>query len=318
MKSTTRNIILAAILVLFVSVAMVSADEDWPTREIRMIVGYGAGGSTDLSARFVAHSMSEYLGVPVVVENMPGVSSLISQEYLVGQEPDGYTVSGVGTIGLGANPHIHGVDPFIDDLAFCALYMSTQRVLYSHDFENWQEMEDYMRENPGTLSIGIAGSAFNEMVLEAFLEDRGLEANLVMFGGAAQLSAALIGGHIPAGEATVGSPAWDAMEAGDLHPLFVMSDHDLSHIGHPDIPTMLDVGAEVVSPGSQFGLIAPAGLPEDRRQKLEDAVKYALETEYTQERFENAGYDVTFMTGEEFEARVRTVNDIVKNAMGIE
>lgn len=315
MKKNMLKLLVGSLLILMLVGSVVTADDEWPTREIRLIVGYAAGGSTDLSARFVAHGMAEYLGVPVVVENMPGVSSLISQEYLAGQEPDGYTVSGVGTIGLGANPHIHGVDSFIDQFSFCALYMSTQRVLYSPDFETWEKMEEYIRENPGAISFGIAGSAFNQMVLEAFLADRDLVANVVMFGGAAPLSAALIGGHIPAGEATVGSPAWDAMEAGDLYPLFVMSDHDLSHLGHPDIPTMVDVGAEVVSPGSQFGLIAPAGLPEYRRQKLEDAVRYALETDYTQERFAGAGYDVTFMTGVDFEARVRTVNDIVLSAL---
>ncbi len=292
----------------------VSAD-DWPEREITVIVPYNPGGSTDLSIRFLQDKIEEYLGVPLVFENMPGVSSLVAQEYFVEREPDGYTVMGAGTIASGANPHIHGQESHIDDYDFVALYMSTHRVAYSGDFETWDEVREYAEENPGTLSFGISGSAFNQMVVQSFLDEQGLYINVVMFGGAPELSAALIGGHIPLGEATIGSPAWDAMEAGDLNPLFVLSDVNIDHHGYPEVPSMVDLGAEVFTPGSQMGMIAPKGIPEERRQKLEDAIKYALETEEVQERYAEAGYEVTFMTGEEFEERARMVSDIVTSYM---
>ncbi len=291
----------------------VSAD-DWPTREITVIVPYNPGGSTDLAIRFLQDKLEEYLGVPLVFENMPGVASLVAQEYFVEQEPDGYTVMGAGTIASGANPHIHGQEPHIDNYEFVALYMSTHRLAYSQDFENWDEVREYAEENPGTLSFGIAGGAFNQMVVQSFLDEQGLDINVVMFGGAPELSAALIGGHVPLGEATIGSAAWDAMEEGDLNPLFVLSDVNVEHDGY-EIPSMVDLGAEVFTPGSQMGMIALKGIPEERRQKLQDAIEYALGTEEVQERYANAGYEVTFMTGEEFEERARMVSDIVTNYM---
>ncbi len=303
-----------AIMLVFSATGMVSAD-DWPEREITVIVPYNPGGSTDLSIRFLQDKMEEYLGVPLVFENMPGVSSLVAQEYFVEQEPDGYTVMGAGTIASGANPPIHGQEGHIDDYDFVALYMSTHRVAFSRDFQNWDEVREYAEENPGALSFGIAGGAFNQMVIQSFVDEQELDINVVMFGGAPELSAALIGGHIPMGEATIGSAAWDAMEAGDLYPLFVLSDVDIAHHGYPEVPSMVDLGAEVFTPGSQMGMIAPKGIPEERRQKLEDAIKFALESEEVQERYANAGYDVTFMTGEEFEERARIVNSIVVNYM---
>lgn len=250
------------------------AATDYPTRDIDLVVGYSAGGSTDVLARTLAPYIQSELGgdQSVTVINRPGGSGEISYTELARANPDGYTLSMVNMPGV-INPIIErSPDYKLDDFTFLgniifdptAIFVST-----NSPFKTLKEWVDYAKDNGKSVTVGNPGrGGAQHTSFERFLLAADVNVNNIPFNGGARSRAALLGGHISA--AVMGlSEAAGNVKSGDIRVLAIMGEERSSLL--PDVPTLKELGYDVVG-GSYRGLMAPADIDPEVADKLRDAI----------------------------------------------
>jgi putative tricarboxylic transport membrane protein len=171
----------------------------YPERSIEGIVGWGAGGGTDVFARAIAKPAGEILGKPIVIKNMPGSSGAVAGDYVTQQPADGYTLWFMGSnyavnVALGRTPH-----PLSDYIPIARIQHDTAmlQVTKNSKFKTIDDIVAYAKANPGKLKVGGTGAAsFDEVVIALWEEAAGIKVNYVPYEQGGQMQAALLGGHI--------------------------------------------------------------------------------------------------------------------------
>ena len=263
---------------LIAGVHLSHAAEEYPNRSIQIVVGYSAGGLTDLVTRGLAEPLKKALGVPVVVENKPGAASLLGSGYVAKAKPDGYTIGIVAGNSITERPFFMQV-PFDPVKAFsyiCQVFDYGSGLVVRSDapWKTFSEFVEAGKKQPGKLSVSMSGPGSYLHVGIAKLEHRvpGFKVKIVPFKGGNDAVAALLGGHV---DSCFQSQDWKPyVDSGQLRLLAVAGRDRLKD--YPNVPTWIDLGYKVVveSPGTYAG---PAGLPEPIREKLEKAFKKAME-----------------------------------------
>jgi tripartite-type tricarboxylate transporter receptor subunit TctC len=288
--------------------AQAIAQPEYPTKPVRLIVGYPPGGGTDLASRYVAGALSDLWGATVLVDNRPGAGGAVGTEITVRAAPDGYTIM-LCTIAS------HGITPartklpydHIKDFSFLSLVGATPNLFMAHPaqpFKNVGDVIAYAKANPGKLSFGSSGvGASPHLSIELLKNMTGINIVHVPYKGAAPALADVIGGQIPLSVGNLPGGPLAAVKAGRLRGVGVTSAARSPRA--PDVPTFAEGGVPGYDVSSWYGICAPAGLPKAVHAKLNASLIKILGSADLKQRMEDQGIDVKSSTPEEFVAFIR-------------
>lgn len=304
-----KRLIIAFFCLIFAGSA--AAQGSYPTKPIHLIVGYAAGGPTDIVARLVAAKMTESLGQPVIVENKPGAGSNIASEYVVKSAADGYTLL-VGSIANATNMVVykHLNYDTLRDLAPIAQLMSAPSVLVVNPGfppKNLQELIALAKKNPGKYAFASTGSGGSPHLAGEMLKMRaGIDLIHVPYKGAAPVQADLIGGQVQMAFETALSVV-PHIQSGQLRAIAVAANKRLAQL--PDVPTMAEAGLPDFEVSSWNGLFAPAKTPPEIIGRLHAAAVKALAAPDVREKLTAQGAEAVGSTPEQFRAYIKAEID---------
>ena len=272
------------------------AQPAWPSRPIRLIVPYTAGGFTDQMARLVQVGLQSRLGQPVVVENMPGANSIIGVNAVAKAAPDGHTF-GVVIAAYAANTTLYPKLPYnpAKDLVGVSLLGVSPllaAVPNNAPFKNVTELVAYAKANPGKISFGSSGNGSAAHLTSELLK---AVTNTYMvhipYRGSAPALTDLLGGHI---QLFFDAPTnlIQPGKMGRVRLIGVASEKRLP--AAPDVPTFIEQGLKRFTGSTWASMIAPAGAPRDVVQRMSDEVNRIIRSEETQAKLEAMG---TFAEG---------------------
>jgi tripartite-type tricarboxylate transporter receptor subunit TctC len=261
---------LAALLAVMSASTAFAQGERYPSKPIRWVVPYAAGGGTDVIVRPIALMLGEALGQPIPYDNRGGGGGVIAGEIVAKAAPDGYTMLVASPAVMTINAHLFGKMPFdpIKDFAAITKFASTPNMLAAHPSfppRTIQELVDYAKANPGKVNWASSGTgAGGHLGLELFRLKAGIKVVHVPYKGAGPALVGLLGGNVDVLFANPGV-FMQHLKAGRLRSIAVASQERLAVL--PDVPTVNESGFPGFESGSWYGLVAPAGTP-DRIIKL--------------------------------------------------
>ncbi len=252
--------------------------QNWPSRPIRIIVPYAAGGATDVFARLVASKLQEQLGTPVVVENRAGAGGNIGADAVAKSAPDGYTLL-LNINGHAIAPAIYKSLPFDPDKDFIPV---TQMASTATAFvvqpnlpvKNFQDFVALAKSRPGALNYGSTGIGNSlHLTMELLMRDTGIKMEMVPFRGDAPLFQAFMSGDVHAAVVPT-SGAKPHLDSGVVRALGVTSAQRVAAM--PDIPTLVEQGLPEFVVSGWIGLFAPAGVPRPIIERLAKEVRTGI------------------------------------------
>jgi tripartite-type tricarboxylate transporter receptor subunit TctC len=280
------------------------AQTDWPKHEVRMYVGFSAGGTTDIIARLIGSELSKIWGQPVIIENKPGASGNIATDMVSKSKPDGYTLL-MGSVGpLAVNATLYTKMPYdnLKDLAPISLAAHVPNMLVLNPrampVENFKEFVALVKANPGKYFYASTGAGTTSHLSAELLKmQAGLDITHVPYKGAVALNDVLSGESVHFMFATIPS-AIQLVRAGKLRALAVTSLQRSA--GVPDIPTVAESGYPGFDASSWFGLVGPAAIPRDIVNKISADMARVLKQPDMRDKFIRQGADPVGSTPEEF------------------
>lgn len=283
----------------------------FPTRAVRIVVSFTAGGTTDIIARLVGAQLSERWGQPVVIDNRPGAGGNIGTEHVVKSPPDGYTLL-VGSVGpLAVNVSLYRNMPYDPrrDLAAITLLAGVPNVLIVRpDFpaRNVAELVAEAKRRPGQLSYASTGSGTSSHLSGVMLDRMaGIETMHVPYRGAVALND-MLAGRVQFMFATIPSVI-EQIRAGQFRALAVSSTTRSRSL--PDVPSMVELGYPEFDASSWFGMVAPAATPRSIVNKIADDVHAVLRDPNIERQMVDQGADPVGNGPEAFAAFIdREVN----------
>jgi len=276
--------------------------QDYPTRPIRVIVGFGAGSGADITARVVGARMSEILGQQIVVENKTGAGSSIGADYVAHASPDGYTLF-MATISQPINavitPHLNF--DFVKDFAPVVRVSTIPNLLVvppSLGVKSVQELIALGKQKPDGLAYGSSGvGTGTHLAAELFTVLSGVKMVHVPYAGSAQVLTDLLAGRIQLGF-TPASTVIQHVRDGKLVAL-AATEKKRAAIA-PEVPTMGEAGLPGFDTGLWFGLVAPAGTPKVAIDKINAAANQAIKSEQVAKALAPQGIDLLGGTSDDF------------------
>jgi tripartite-type tricarboxylate transporter receptor subunit TctC len=304
-----KRLILLALIALLPAAA--AAQENYPTRPIHLIVGFGPGSSSDVTARLLAQKLGQRLGQNVVVENRPGASSMLAAELAARAPKDGYTLL-MATIANSINvtlmPDKGG--NFEKDFAPVALVASIPEILVvtpSLQVNSVNDLIAMAKAKPDALFYGAAGIGSGpHMATELFKKEAGIKMTGVLYPGSAQTVTDLLAGRIQVMFAPV-TTVVGLMKDGKVKPL-ASTEAKRSSVA-PDLPTIAEAAIPGFSTGIWYGALAPAGTPQPIVDKLNKAMNEALKDPALLANFGKQGLDPLGGTPTEFAAFIKSENE---------
>ena len=275
----------------------------FPSRPLRCIVPFVAGGSSDIVARSAAAKLNTQLGQNVVVENKPGANGAVAAEFVKNSPPDGYTfmVGSIGTFAINAALYPKLTYDPLKDLDPLTLAVTTPNVLVAHPkfpANNVRELIDYAKKNPGRVTYASSGTGSSDhLSAELFKLQTGTFGPHVPYRGGAAAMADLIAGNVDASFQNLGA-AIGHIRSGRMKALGVTSTARVSQL--PDVPTVIEQGLPDFVVTSWQAFMAPRGLPKEIQTKLNTELVTALRSPDVKERFEQQAFEVVANTPEQF------------------
>ncbi|KCV63978.1 tripartite tricarboxylate transporter family receptor [Bordetella bronchiseptica 99-R-0433] len=285
-----------------------TAHAAYPDKPVRIVVGFSAGGTTDVIARIMAKELTEALGQSFVVENKPGGGSNIATDYVARATPDGYTLLFVAvTSAINQTLYKNVNFDLTKDFTPVALGAKVPNILVlnpSVPVKSVQELVAYAKANPGKLAFASSGSGTSiHMAGELFKQRAGIDVLHVPYKGSAPAVTDLIGGQVQFMFDNMPS-SWPHVQAGKLRALAVTTTERSASA--PDLPTMKESGFENFDVSSWFGLIAPAGTPPEVVNTLNAAMVKALDKPEVLQSYEKLGAVAQKTTPAEFGAFIKS------------
>jgi len=275
----------------------------YPTKPIRIVVPFPAGGTTDVLARAAAQKLAETLGQPAVVDNRPGAGGNIGAELVAKSAPDGYTLL-MGTVGTHAiNPGLYPKLPYdhVKDFAPVILVAGVPNVLVINPalpVNSVPELIAYAKANPGKLNFASSGNGTSiHLSAELFKTMAGVQMTHVPYKGSAPALQDLVGGQVQLMFDNLPS-SLALIKGGKLKALAVTSGARAAAL--PDVPTLAESGLPGFEASSWFGLLAPTGTPSSVIAKLNGEIAKWLATPEAKEKLLAQGANAAGGTAEEF------------------
>jgi tripartite-type tricarboxylate transporter receptor subunit TctC len=277
--------------------------QSFPTKPIRVVIPFVAGGSSDIVGRAIGSKFQEFLGQPAVVENRPGANGAIAAEFVAKSDPDGYIVL-VGSIGvfsinaalfkdLRYNP--------VRDFAPITLAVTTPNVLITKPelkVNSLQELIDHAKKNPGRLSYCSSGTGSSDHLTgELLKQGAGIFAVHVPYRGGAACQTDLMGNQVDFSFQNLGAVT-NYIKAGKMKALAVTA--ATRHPQLSNVPTAAEAGSKDLVVTSWQAAAAPAKTPPAVVARLNDAMVRALKDPQLRERMTQIGFDVVASSADEF------------------
>ena len=279
----------------------------FPTQPIRLVVGFPAGGASDVAARAIASQMTTQLGQQVVVENKPGAASNIGAEFVAKSKPDGYTLL-LGTISTSINGSLYknlNYNPSTDFVAISQI-ASTAFLLVSNPNSPYKTVADIIaaaKKAQGTSQLPDYATAGNgsgsHLFTELFASMAGIKLNHIPYRGAAPAVADVMGGQVPITFDNILTTLAQT-KSGKLHAIAV-STKTRSSVA-PEIPTIAESGVPGYDATAWFGIFAPKGTPTPIVNKLAESIQAAVRTPAVTEVLLKSGAEPVGSTPAEFDA----------------
>ncbi|MBS7525269.1 tripartite tricarboxylate transporter substrate binding protein [Fusibacter paucivorans] len=285
-------------LVLFSGCTQTKTEEKFPAEAITLVVNYGGGGSTDLSARALAKAAEASLGVPVTIENKSGGSGSTGVIEVQNSKNDGYTIGTLTYSPLAILPYQMTVPYTIDDFDFIMGYGEYRYGIAVKSDSPYNTIEDLVnaaRENGG---MAFSASGYPQpFAMQKIAEKEDVIFNYVPFSSGSDAVTAVLGGHV---EATVGiiSSVVPFLETGELKLLASASSKRWDEA--PDVETLEELGYEDASIQSYVGLGAPAGISEENLKILREAFAKAFEDQEFQDLMVKLQLPASYISGDEY------------------
>jgi tripartite-type tricarboxylate transporter receptor subunit TctC len=281
--------------------------QTYPTRPVRLLVGFTPGGGVDINARLLASKLSELLPQQAIVENKPGAGTNIANEYVAKSPPDGYTLlfnspAVAINMSLYKNPHYDA----LRDFAGVSIFSESTNFLVvpaSLPAKSLQELVALARERPGALNYSSAGAGSTQHLAgELFRLRTGTNIVHVPYKGSAPSITALIAGEV---QLSFVNPVaiGQYVKTGRLRALAVAGAKRSALM--PEVPTMKEAGVEGVEVPLWFGMLAPAATPRGIVRTLAAAVATAAHSPDTRKRLLEQGAEPVGNTPEEFDKLLR-------------
>src|SRR6185436_5597248 len=271
------------------------AQDKWPSKPIKLMVGFPPGGGADAMARLVGAKLGERLGQPVVIENRTGATGTICSDIVAKSPPDGYTLQAAHINSNAIGPLIVAKGKFhpINDFTPIALIGITPQMLChhpKHKFKDVRALIDYAKENPGKLSFASSGvGSIQHIAAEDFKLRAKVDMLHVPFKGTGEALSALISGDVDLTFSSTGS-ALPQVNAGKLTLLAVCSPKRLPNL--PNVPAVSETlpGYEIAT---WYGLAGPAKLPKEIVTRLSNEVQAILKDPAVAQRLKDLDADVS-------------------------
>ncbi|SIQ60591.1 tripartite tricarboxylate transporter substrate-binding protein [Pseudacidovorax sp. RU35E] len=280
---------------------------------VRLIVPYPPGAATDALARLLAQALQADLGGSMIVENKGGAATQIGTKAIAQAKPDGQTLGFVDTSFV-INPGLFGAAlPYStpQDFTAISLLATAPLVLVVHKSVEATDMKSFLalaRSKPGVLGFGSAGvGSAPHLAGEQFKRVAQVDVRHIPYRGGSTVITDLIAGHVQFGFTTVPTML-DHIRAGTVRALAVTGGRRAAQL--PEVPTMAELGLAGVDTKPLFGLIGPAGLPEDLVRRLGEATAQAVQRGDLGKRLEALGFEPVGSTPAAFAERIRT--EIIK------
>jgi tripartite-type tricarboxylate transporter receptor subunit TctC len=276
-----KRILAFALLLLAAGVVVSAADtatDSWPSRPVKVIVGFAPGGPTDLFARLIAQKLSEQTGKNFFVENVPGAGGILGAGRVAQSVPDGYTLLVTGG-NLTNSPYLYSQVPYDPLKSFDAVTVGAQTPVVlavnpSVQANTVKELVDLIRSSPGKFSFASPGTGTPpQLVGSLFQHALNLDLVHVPFDGGGTAVQATVAGHTPISFGAM-APAVPLIKSGQLRALAVTGKERSPAL--PDVPTMAESGFPEVVGATWTAVVVPAGTPKDIIAKLHDLIVAAL------------------------------------------
>lgn len=284
-----------------------AAAQSYPDRPVKVVVGFAAGGPTDVVARIVADKLSVKLGKQFYVINQPGAGSNTATGMVASSPADGYTLLVVST-GFVVNPSLFAKVPYdpIKDFAPISIVAVSPNVVSVHPSvpaNSMRELIEVIKANPGKYSFAAPGvGSTPHLSGEIFRIANGLDLPTVQFTGAAPAIQSAVGGHTPIAFSAV-PPAAPQIQQGLLRGLAVTAEKRSPAL--PEVPTMAEAGIIGQEAYTLTGVLAPAGTPQDIIARLHQEIVNLVALPDVQKRLDELGFEVVANAPEEFAARIK-------------
>ena len=310
----------AALTFAIAPIDRAESQEAFPSKPIRVLVGFAAGGGNDLLARIVAQKLSENIGQPVVVENKAGAAGRLAVEYMQGQPADGYTMLVGATGQLAVATAIYPNLPFhptktLRPLIMLASYPLIIAAPATDNIKSVQELVAWAKANPQRSNYASSSPAFT-IPTELFKLKTGMPAQQIPYKSTNEMALSVVAGQTLF---TIADPSAvvPLAQSGKIRALAVAGATRLAAL--PDVPTMAEVGLADVDIRPQWsGAFVVAGTPPAIAAKLEAELRRALADAGVRDKIRAITYDPGGGTGEEFARRIdgdiRIFSDVVRAA----
>ncbi|MFO1327226.1 MAG: tripartite tricarboxylate transporter substrate binding protein [Rubrivivax sp.] len=275
------------------------AQDHWPSKPVKIICPFPAGGTSDVMARMVAEALAKELGQPFIVENIGGAGGTIGTGRAAKMTPDGYTLVQTG---VGQNAVAHGLDPKLPydsmkDFVHVSQVHTGPNVLVVHPdqpFKSFRELIAWIRRNPGRMNYGYTHAASGHMAMELLKQvggegGRPLYIVGIPYRGGGPMMQDLLGGQIPMMFINQ-DVALPHVRAGKLRPLAVTSKE--RNPLYPDVPTIAETGVKGYEALSWSGLSVIRGTPKPVIDRLEAAMTKVMTSPEIRQRMESVGFIV--------------------------
>lgn len=283
--------------------ALAAWAQPYPSKPVRLIVGFPAGGPADIFGRTLAQGMAPELGQPVVVENVSGVGGVLGVDRAAKATPDGYTLCINSASPLVIAPYSLSKIPYDvkKDFAFITLVVRVPEVVAVHPslpVNSLSELISYARANPGKVNFGSAGSgSITHLAGELLKAEAKVDLVHVPYKGAAPAVNDLLGGQVQMGIFDV-PVLLGHIRSGKLKAFALTSRQRAASL--PEVPTTVELGYPNVNSDNWYGLVAAAGTPAEVQRRIHAAAVAALKSPAVEEQFAKVGGIASPGTSEEY------------------
>lgn len=318
MMRLVQRIAAATLVAAFgAALATSQASAQYPDKPIRMVVPFAAGSSNDTRARIVAPTLSELLGQPIVVENMPGGGAIIGIDHVLRSAPDGYTLlftAGAVTL-LPVMKKSIPWDPFTDIVPVAILGGSINGLAVNAELgvDDFAEFVELAKADPGALNAAVSGNS-SEIATHMLMLRTGTQFELIPYDGTGEAATAVVSGETDF--TLLDSAAFlPLLDTGRLKVLAITNPERIPT--YPDVPTTAELGYPMAT-GSTFGVFAPGETPDDIVETLNVALLEALTRPEVKDRLEGLGLTINGLPVEDsmqyYLDEIETFRQVVEEA----
>jgi tripartite-type tricarboxylate transporter receptor subunit TctC len=305
---SSRRLTLGLAAASLLGAPLLAQAQSYPTKPVKVVVGYAAGGAVDAVARTIGQALAVSQGQPTLVENKPGAGTNIAVKYVIDAAPDGYTLL-MAANALAANMALYQPAPFDAerDLVPVSLIGRVPVVIAANvsvPYANIKELIAAAKAKPGSIAFATPGNGSTpHMAVEFFKRAAGISLLHIPYRGGSPAITDVIGGQLPL-LAVNALEVQPHVKSGKLKVLAVLSPNRSAIF--PDVPTIAESGFPGFEASVWYGLLAPAATPKSIVDKLHAEVQKALQTKEVRERMTAVGGEVTPGTAAQFGALIHS------------